>query len=262
MALATVWAGIKHERNRALLPALCIMLIVLAYSAPVTAQTQDEQWHFIEAPYLMGASMSGDVTVLGRQATVDLSAHDILSNLRFGFMNYFEAKKGDWGFGVDMIYAQMRVPTVNPPADVYPTQAFFTFFATRRLSETLDVQFGAKWNIIKNKIELKTQNPLVVEKTKQWVDPMVGLRWAVPFSGEMWRVGVAMNMSGFGINSHFGLDGLANIQYRMSKSAWLGFGYRIVYTHYEFSMDDPPMPDAFQYNVLMQGPELGVVFRY
>jgi hypothetical protein len=52
----------------------------------------------------MGAPMSGTTTVRGAEVHLDLSASDIFSNLEFGAMGLVAARKGNWGFGTDLIW--------------------------------------------------------------------------------------------------------------------------------------------------------------
>jgi len=81
-----------------------------AQPAAPAVQAATDEWTIIVAPYLMAAGMSGTVGVKGYDSTVDMSASDVLSHLKAGFMGYFGAKKNGWGFGVDLLPAvQVRV---------------------------------------------------------------------------------------------------------------------------------------------------------
>ena len=59
-----------------------------AVAAPVSAQAPAaDKWTVTVAPYLMGAAMEGTTAVAGQEATLDMSASDILSNLQSGAMD-------------------------------------------------------------------------------------------------------------------------------------------------------------------------------
>ena len=83
------------------------LLIFMAATVPVCAQTQSDEWEYIFAPYLVIPGMKGTVGVKGVEAEVNASASDVFSNLQMGFNGYFGARKGNWGFGTDIVYAAL-----------------------------------------------------------------------------------------------------------------------------------------------------------
>ena len=85
----------------------CIVIMLLGISTvSVQAQSSNgagsERWEYVVAPYLMFASMDGTSAVRGREVEVDVSPSDIFENLHFGAMGYFGARRGNWGFGVEV----------------------------------------------------------------------------------------------------------------------------------------------------------------
>lgn len=243
-----------------------ILLTALALALPAGAQTADDEWHLTFAPYLMASSMSGTAGVRGFEAVVDISASEIFSNLQMGFNGYVGVQKGNWGFGVDVIYMSLGASTDYLNVD--PGQAAFTFLATRRLAPTLDLTFGARWNAVRNRIEYKTNSPVfpgtTIEGTYQWVDPVTGIAWRQPI-GRRWIVGVPANVGGFGISAKVAVDVFPNIQYRLTKQAWLGAGWRLLYVNYQTGYDDGPAmlnSDAFLYEVTSTGPVIGILFQF
>jgi hypothetical protein len=81
-----------------------LALAITGSATPASAQQTSDEWELYAAPYLMGAAMSGVTTVRGVNVDLDLSASDIFSNLQFGAMGLVVARKGDWGFGADLIW--------------------------------------------------------------------------------------------------------------------------------------------------------------
>ena len=83
----------------------CIMLLGIS-TVSVQAQSSNgagsERWEYVVAPYLIFASMDGTSAVRGREVEIDVSPSDIFENLQFGAMGYFGARKGNWGFGVEV----------------------------------------------------------------------------------------------------------------------------------------------------------------
>jgi len=254
----------KRFANSLLLLALCLM--VLSGVIPAQAQGTDEEWEYTFAPYLVLASMDGKLGIGGVEAEVDVSASDIFSNLQAGFNGYFAARKGNWGFGVDIIY--MSLGTSTDYTNVDPSQAAFTFVAIRRLAPTVDLNFGARWNVVRSRIEFKDNSPILpgtlVEETKQWVDPLAGLHWKQPL-GERWMFSLPVNVGGFGISSKIALDVFPTLQFKVGKNAWIGGGWRFLYMDYETGYEDGvPVPgeDSFLYDMSTTGPVVGMAFRF
>lgn len=244
-----------------------IFLMVLAATVPLQAQAKDDEWHFTVAPYLVLASMDGKVAVRGLEADVDVSASDIFSNLQMGFNGYFAAQKGDWGFGVDVIY--MSLGTSTDLVNVDPSQVAFTLAAVRRLAPTLDLNFGARVNVVRARIEFKDDAPVAlagvtVEDTKTWVDPIVGVHWKQPLGGK-WLLSVPANVGGFGVGSDIAVDVFPTLQYRLGERMWIGGGWRLMYMDYQTGYEDNvPIPgeQPFKYDMITTGPVIGMAFRF
>lgn len=255
------------ERMRLLSFTTWLILAVLAMTVPVGAQAADDEWHYTVAPYLLMAAMDGKIAVRGLEADVDISASDIFSNLQMGFNGYFAAQKGNWGFGVDVIY--MSLGTSTDLVNVDPSQAAFTFVAIRRLAPTLDLNFGARVNVVRGRIEFKDNAPpalagIIVEDTKTWVDPVVGVHWKQPL-GERWMAGVSANVGGFGVGSDIAVDVFPTVQFKVGKNAWIGGGWRFLYMDYETGYEDGvPIPgeEPFRYDMVTTGPVIGMAFRF
>lgn len=153
------------------------LLILLIVTIPVCGQTQDDdKWQFTVAPYLVLPGMSGTIGARGLEVDVNDSISDVLSNLQIGFNGYFGARKGNWGFGTDFVYAALGGS--GDFVNVDPSEALITLVGMRRLAPGFDLTFGARVNAIRNRIEFKENlGPVLegrtVEVTKQWVDPLV-----------------------------------------------------------------------------------------
>jgi len=254
----------KHLKNYELIIVSC--LLILAAAAPAAAQGGKDKWEYTFAPYLVMAAMSGELGVKGYEVDVDMSGSDIFSNLQAGFNGYFEARKGNWGFGVDVIY--MGLGTSTDYVNVDPSQAAFTFVAIRRLAPTVDLNVGARWNVLRSRIEFKDNSPIqpgnTVEETKQWVDPIVGIHWKQPL-GERWLLSLPANVGGFGIGSDIAVDIFPTLQFKVGEKIWLGGGWRYLYMKYKTGYDDdvPVLSDEpFLYDMTTTGPVIGMAFRF
>jgi hypothetical protein len=97
--------------------ALGIAILLCLINAPAWAQEEDH-WRVRLTPYLFLAGMSGDAAVEGNQASFDASFSDVWERLDFGAMLTFEARKGRWGVGADMMYTNLGAdgPIATPLA--------------------------------------------------------------------------------------------------------------------------------------------------
>ena len=250
----------KHARG--LWTVVVVFLMVLSVAVPAAAQAKTTSGN-TPSPRIWSSPAWTARWGRGLEADVDIYT---LSNLQAGFLGYFEARKGNWGFGADVVYMALGESTDRVNID--PSQAAFLFLATRRLTPTLDLQFGARWNVVRGRIEFKDNSVVlagtVVEETKQWVDPVVGLRWKQPL-GERWLVSVPVNVGGFGVSSSIAVDVFPTLQYKLGRHAWIGGGWRFLYMDYETGYEDGvPIPgeDAFRYDMITSGPVMGVAFRF
>jgi hypothetical protein len=236
--------------------SLFLMLVFSISTHSVLAQAQSDEWRFKFAPYFMGASMSGTTTVRGRESTVDVSAGDIFSNLKFGFMGYLEAKKGPWGFGSDTVYMSLGTFTEVPPVNVNVKQLAWTFWGIREVNPWADFVFGARWNRINGELDFKNLD-LQVGDTKNWVDPVVGMRLSTDKS-KRFHAGLLADIGGFGMGSDFAWEVFPTIGVNFGRHATFAFGYRWLDMDYKTGKGN----EQFAYDVLTQGPAIGLSLNF
>lgn len=250
------------------LPAILLLLSFAAATLPAAAQSSSgsgsEEWKYTLAPYLMLPWMDGKTAVRGLEVDVNVAPSEILSNLQFGAMGYFEARKSRWGLGVDALYMALgstveRVPVIGDRAnaDVDMNQGAYTFQGLRQLNSKVDFLFGARWNVIQGRIGLKGPQQTVVKDTKQWVDPIVGLKLRQPLRGK-WHFSMQADIGGFGAGSKFAWHLFPMVGVEVGKRATLGMGYRVLGADYETGSQST----LFKYNVITQAFVLGAAFHY
>jgi len=235
---------------------------LVSLAAPASAQS--DSWQVTVSPYLMGASMSGNQVIRGRDVRVDVSASDIFSNLEFGAMGALVARKGNWGFGGDAIWMALG-STVDRPtavvgsvsADVDMNQGAFAFYGLRRLAAGADVTFGARVNTLQGEIEFKGPLGLRVDQSKTWVDPLAGLLLHTP-PGSRVGLRVYSEIGGFGVGSDFVWQIFPTVTIGLGQRASLDFGYRWLDMDYE----DGEGNERFAFDMLTQGPVVGFSFRF
>jgi hypothetical protein len=189
--------------------------ILAATCAPMNAAAADE-WKFSVAPYLWGAGVDGTVTVRGHEADVDLSFEDILDDLDFGAMVNLQARKDRFGLYTDVLYLKVSdTSNVTTPAGA-------TILEATVETEQWLVDFGASWEVASwvkcgakagfidlmaggrycnVETDIKSDSPVFggdreVGQTMDWVDPIIGARFAAGLTPKISLIGRA-DVGGF-----------------------------------------------------------------
>lgn len=236
----------------------CLWVGVLAMVAgcwtPAAAQTPSDGWDVLVAPYLMGAAQNGTVAVRGREADIDVSASDIFSNLEFGAMGLLVAKKGGWGFGADAIWMALGVNVRDTEVDY--NQGAFAFYGLRELGPAADVTFGLRVNTLQGELTFNRLG-VNVSQDRTWVDPIAGLTLRTP-AGRPVQLRVYTEIGGFGAGSDLAWQIFPSVGINVTDSFSVELGYRWLDLDYSTGEGN----GRFAYDVLTQGPILGVGFRF
>lgn len=234
-------------------------VVVVASAGTGRAQTASDEWRVTVAPYLMFAGMSGTTGIGRLESDVDMSASDIFSNLQFGFQGYFDAMKGDWGVGVDVIWMALGTSVDRPPANIDVNQGGFTFLALHRLTPAVELRAGLLVNMIQPEITFKAPINRTLSREARWVDPVVGVKLHTPGEGR-WAFALVADVGGFGVGSDFMFDIMPTARVGLTQRAGLVFGYRWISLDYEKDEDEDSR--RVLYDVVSSGPFAGVMFRF
>ena len=166
----------------------------------------------------MGAAMSGTTTVRGLEVDVDVPASDIFSNLQFGAMGVAVARKGDWGFGTDLIW--MALGTTVRDTDVDFNQGAFAFYGLRRLSAAAELTFGLRVNTLQGELTFKGPG-ITRNQDKTWVDPIVGVNFQTPTKRRV-QLRLYAEVGGFGAGSDFTWQVFPDLSIKLTKSGVVG----------------------------------------
>jgi hypothetical protein len=240
------------------------LIILSLIASPALAQSQGsggkspDQWQFTLAPYLMLPWMNGTTAVRGHELEVNVGPGDIFSNLQFGVMGYFAARKGQWGFATDVVYMALGADVDKPSANVDFNQGAYAFTGSRQLTEKAALVFGARWNVLQGKLDFK--GPVLkgtFKDTKQWVDPIVGLKFEQPLGGRL-HFAMQADIGGFGAGSDFAWQLWPIIGVDVGKRARLGFGYRVIGMDYSTGSGN----ELFKYDMITQAFVMGASLRF
>lgn len=221
-------------------------------------------WSFALSPYFWGAGLSGNVGVFGLPAVhVEPDFRDILKNLDFAAMVMGEARYERFSFFGDILYSKVSVG-VNTPRGILADTADLS-------SETFAGLFGAGYALIENErgtldiiggvrvwyastglsFEGQRLDGLSGSDSATWVDGIVGLRGRYALSGGFYLT--AWGFVGTG-GAKIDWDVAAGLGYSFSDRISAVLGYRALGVDFE--------KDSFVFDIVQQGPILGVSVRF
>jgi hypothetical protein len=244
------------------------LAIVVAILAPLAAAkpstTESKDWEFQLVPYIWGAGIGGELKIGALPAQgVEASFSDIWSNLDIAGMLAFEARKDRWGLLTDAIYVDLSdsVPTPNQVvygnADVSMTQQLYSALIAYRIYQsekaTVDLAWGTRYFRIDTDLSLSggAAAGRSVSGMEDWWDWLAGVR-VVGHPSKRWSLMGYADIGGGG--SQLTWEGIMAADFAFNKTVSLAFGYRYLSTDY--------VHDAFSFDAAMQGPFLGLGFRF
>jgi hypothetical protein len=267
-------------------PILVILISILAFaftcpSASAYGQSTGDKWEFTIAPYLFFSGIDGDITVRGRESSVDASFSDIFDALDFGAQLHLEARKDRLGLLGDLTYLKLSGDEdltrsrAALSADLEIKQWIVEFGGFYRLGEwsagrearrklILDVLLGGRYWSLDTELDLRLA---VLNQTRSaqfdadedWIDPFLGARFTADITENL-LFNLRGDIGGFDISgcSDFSYNIIALIGWQFRESTTLWLGYRVLYVDYDTGSGG----DRFEFDVTMSGPVLGVAFQF
>jgi len=252
---------------------LFVALIVL-FSLPSMAQEdadKEKTWNFTAAPYLILPSMNGDVGLGDQLVNVDASAGDIFESLEGGLMLFFEASNDKWVVNFDLLYMKLgangETPLLAREADVELKQLGLTFNGLYKVNSWASVGLGFRINSIDQSFNI----PLLAgpgqgeiapaidrSMNNTWVDPLIVARVMTRFDDSSWRLGMLADIGGFGIGSDLAWQIYPFVGYQFSKLFEIDLAYRWLAMDYNTGNGQ----DYFLYDMVISGPEIGLLFHF
>lgn len=258
-----------------------------------SATPAQDKWEFQVVPYGIMAALKGSVTIKGIEAKVDMSFSDILSDLELAGMMHMEAKKGKWGFFLDPTYMKLKTSgegtrSFRGPLGQQTVDAFvdadismeqwavdfggFYEFAKIPVGQDkdkmmyLDILAGGRYWYLSGDIDVglvldangnQVARSISQNGSRQWIDPFVGLRTRFQLTKDLMMV-FRGDVGGFSIGSKFAWNVSGYLGYSVSEMVSLWAGYRALGVNYQNGSGN----DKFVYDVTIQGPAIGIGFRF
>lgn len=242
-------------KHRSLYNALLLAGLTSALAFPAhAADPQAEGWKWDGSLYFLGAAMTGDVTIRGVTADVNMGFDKILDNLQFGAMGTLRVSNGRWAVATDVIYMGLGASKNGISVDfdqwmIEPTVGY-------RLSDGFELLAGGRYNSVSGELRgpgiLPT--PRIVSGTQDWFDPIVGFNYDVPL-GQKWTFHLRSDIGGI---SGLTWQVYPAFNWHFSDAGLLQMGYRWVDNDYSTGSST----SEFHYNIMTEGPQLGINYRF
>ena len=230
---------------------------------PATTSQQSapsKKWHFATMGYGYFAGAYGKTAPRDPlpPVDVDLSFKDVLKAFKFALVGAAEARKDRLVFLGDLMWSHLgasqgltardrNFADVEIDAKNLAVTALGGYRVVDKGPVVIDLMAGARLNGNKQKVEYHgTVLDLSGSVSKTWVDPILATRMNAPLDG---KFGVSLygDVGGFGIGSDLTWQGIATVNYRISRKISAGIGWR----YFKINYDDS---DGFLYNVAASGP--------
>ncbi len=234
-------------------------LLLLCSAASVVAQVQDDasftddKVHFELMPYLIIPGMCGDITAKGTTQSINASAGDIFSHLQFGFMGRTGIGYNRWFAGTDTVY--MGLGGANSAVDAGFDQWAAELLGGYRLHPRISVLAGVRYNSLSSSLTFKGPGAKEIRASQVWWDPFFGSVVNLPLSKKM-TFSTRFDLGGFGAGSKIAVNAEPLLNLRLNQRLTGNFGWKFLYQDYKNT------GQQFEYDVLTQGPVLGMSIRW
>lgn len=237
----------------------------VAIAQSPAAEEDSPGWEFVVAPYLLFPNMNGQTSVRGNPVDVDLGPGDIFDNLDFGAMLYLELANRDMAFTLDGLYMNLgadgKTPVTERDASVDMKQLGITATAMWRIGSWAEIGAGGRFNSLDGGVKIAPGDVVLpgidVSDKKSWFDPLIVARFTAPLESN-WKLGIRGDVGGFGVGSDFTWQVFPFVGYRFSDLFEISGGYRALGMDYKTGSGD----DYFLYDMVIFGPQLGLVFHF
>lgn len=244
---------ITMHTSRLLLAALTG---ALAFSNTASAADEPARWRFDASANLFASALSGDVTLRGIPAEVDLSFSDLVEDLEFGAAGRFTVGYDRWSLSTEVSYVGLGASTRAASIDldqwlVEPTVGY-------RFNKMIEGFAGVRYNNLNGEVRFKGPLGRVGSGTQDWFDPIVGANLNLPLGQSKFSLDGRFDVGGFGAGADLTWQAFPYVNWRFAKWGSAQLGYRWLGTDYE----DGSGSSKFRYDVVLQGPQIGLTMHF
>lgn len=234
------------------LPAIATGILL----GTATASQGDHPWHFGLSINGFLAGLSGDVAARGVPAEIDMSFGDLAEHMEFCAAGRLTVGYEKWALSTEVSFLGLAASTRAASFDwdqwlVEPTLGY-------QFSKMFQGFAGVRYNNLDGEIHFRGPLGRVGSGTQDWYDPIVGAQLSLPVSGKKLTFDGRFDVGGFGIASDITWQAFPYLNWHFSEVASLQLGYRWLTTDYE----DGSGSNRFEYDVIVQGPQLGFTLNF
>jgi len=245
--------------------ALAATMAAMFAAAPAVA----EPWEVIVNPYFMLPTSDGKFGIGPYERRTSSSPADVFRNLNWGVMGAVELNNGNWGFALDVNYLNLDVSDDGlRRVSVNGHQAAYTATILKRVHKYAEIYGGWKVSDMGLELDCGAGCPVPAslgggsftgkaKRNKTWTEPVLGFRADLPFNDKLDLV-VAADIGGFSVGSDISANFWPQLAWRFGGKSRAMLGYRVIYVKY----DEGEGRERFLYDVVTQGPTIGVEFRF
>lgn len=217
--------------------------------------------------YLWGAGLEGTTSTLPPLPATDvnLGVGDILKDFDGGLMGAAEMRLGNWSVIGDAMITQISPEGTLPgrfQSDVklrsrsvtLQGDVLYRLYASQHID--VDAGIGLRYWYLDNRMTITPgfwPNGITFSETENWVDPVIAGRVVTRLGGP-WSLTFVGDLGGFDVGSQFTWQAIGTLNYQVNDQLSLRAGYRALSVDYKNG--------DFEYDVLMQGPILGLTYRF
>ncbi len=235
-----------------------VLLLSAALLAPSAIQANEtNKWSLDLTLYTLAVGMSGEVGIGRVNADIDAGFDKIWDNLDFGAMGKVRLGYDRWALTTEIVYMGLEGSKNHVTAEfdqwmVEPTLSY-------RLSKYFEPLAGVRYSSLSGELRGPgiLPSPRIPTGTQDWWDPIVGANLSLPL-GKGFSLNFRGDVGGFGVGSDLTWQAFPYLDWRFAKWGSLQLGYRWLQADYEKGSGR----DRFKYDVLDQGPQLGVTIHF
>lgn len=242
--------------------AATLLLVAMMLAQPLRAQDGPADWRQSLYLYGMGAAIDGDARIGPLTVPVDLSISDLFDSLDAGGMAAYRIDNGTWSFSADVTFMDLgwERSTQQGRAGIGLDVEQLTVMGTvgRRVSPQLEALFTLAYFDLSSVLTGQVlQQQLTVDRDADWLDPMIGLNYRLPFAGN-WVLDLRGDVGGFGVGSDLTLHGWVQVVRQNGPSFSWFMGYRYIAYDYETGNGI----NFQRYDLAQHGPGLGLAWSF
>ncbi|MBW9115482.1 hypothetical protein JNB88_17705 [Rhizobium cauense] len=249
----------------------CTFVTTIGNAADLTPLVPDAKtvetrsgWEFTIAPYFWAAGISGNVRQFGLpEVDIDADFGDILDKLDFAFMATAEARYDRFSLVGDVVYVKLGADAHTPrgllansvgvTAETFAGLVGAGYAVLEDQHGHLDIVGGVKvWSVETN---ISFNGGILAgvarDDSATWVDAVVGFRGNYFFTPETYVTGWGL-VGGGGADIDWDVG--VGLGYKFNETISAVAGYRALGVDYS--------NDGFVFDVVQQGPIIGVSFHF